>query len=148
MLTVVAVDPAAIPSGETAAAVTAIASFARRYECLLACAERTPGDTAHFVARLRGELPRFRFVPLLADPGAREPVDLRLLTHLIEEGAVPVAAASDVAAMPLAATLAASVGADALWRGGGGPPGGTVHGPQWLPGRPRRGGLAGRAGVG
>jgi len=142
MLTVVAVDPAAIPSGETAAAVTAIASFARRYECLLACAERTPGDTAHFVARLRGELPRFRFVPLLADPGAREPVDLRLLTHLIEEGAVPVAAASDVAAMPLAAALAASVGADALWRVADGPEGVTLHVTEWLPVRPGQGCLS------
>jgi hypothetical protein len=142
MLTIVAVDPAAIPSGETGAAVSAVASFARRYECLLACAERTPGDTTHFVAALRGELPRFRFVPLLGDPGTREPVDRRLLTQLLEEGAVPVVAASDVAAMPLAATLAAYVRADALWRVADGPEGVTLHVTEWLPVRPGQGCLS------
>lgn len=133
MLTVVAVDPAAVPAGESARAVSALVAFARRYECLLACAERSPGDTARFLAALREALPAFRFVALFADPDAPDPVDVRLLTELLDDGALPVVVTGDVPAMPLAAAVAASIGADSVWRLADGPDGVTLHITDWLP---------------
>jgi len=127
MLAVVAVDPVAVPSSEAERAVPALAAFPRRHEVILACTARTTGEIGRLMAALRGALPRFRFVALVAESTGTRPVDIHLLRDLLDEGAVPVVMVLAAAAVPVAASLAAIVDADALLRLADGPDGVTLQ---------------------
>lgn len=141
MLAVVAYDPAALPSDQAGREVRVLARFAHRHEVVLACVGRSAGQAIRLLAALGEAMPRFRFVALVAEPGATRPVDVLVVAGLLDDGAVPAVLAFDDAAgpvpvVPLASRIAADVRADVVLRLAHGADGVTLQPTGWVPGRP------------
>ena len=104
--------------------IIAVVALARRQELLLVVAELPDHagyrSTGHFVAQLRGALPRFTITEVVISanvvdgPASRRPDSYALVADLLNDGGIAVTPTSNNAAPRLAASMSAHFGAEQL----------------------------------